>query len=64
LTTIIDLAGREIVGWSLSENMTAENTVMKALVKAIRNRKLLMGLFFILIELFNTLQKRCVAFYL
>jgi putative transposase len=30
LTTIMDLADRKIVGWSLSDDMTIENTVMKA----------------------------------
>ena len=30
LTTIIDLADRKVVGWSLSEDMTVENTVYKA----------------------------------
>jgi transposase InsO family protein len=29
LTTIIDLADRKVVGWSLSEDMTTQNTVMK-----------------------------------
>src|SRR5690554_604034 len=30
LTTVIDLADRKVVGWSLSEDMTTENTIMKA----------------------------------
>lgn len=30
LTTIIDLADRKVVGWSLSEDMTTKNTVVKA----------------------------------
>ena len=30
LTVMIDLADRAIVGWSLSDDMTAENTVVKA----------------------------------
>ncbi len=30
LTTIIDLASRKVVGWSLSEDLTTENTVIKA----------------------------------
>lgn len=38
LTTIIDLADRKVVGWSLSEDMTTENTVSKAWVNAIKNR--------------------------
>jgi len=40
LTTIIDLADRKVVGWSLSENMTTEDTVMKAWVLARNNRKI------------------------
>ena len=38
LTTIIDLADRKVVGWSLSEDMTAENTVFKAYIEARKNR--------------------------
>jgi transposase InsO family protein len=34
LTTIIDLADRKVVGWSLSEDMTTENTVLKAYTEA------------------------------
>lgn len=30
LTTMIDLADRKVVGWSLSKDMTTENTVVKA----------------------------------
>jgi transposase InsO family protein len=39
LTTIMDLADRKIVGWSLSEDMTVENTVWKAWTSAIASRK-------------------------
>ncbi|QZE15972.1 IS3 family transposase [Halosquirtibacter laminarini] len=39
LTTIMDLFDHSIVGWSMSEDMTAENTVMKAWKMAKRNRK-------------------------
>ncbi len=38
LTTIMDLADRKIIGWSLSEDMTTENTVLKAWICARRNR--------------------------
>lgn len=38
LTTIIDLADRKVVGWALSEDMTTENTIMKAWVSARKNR--------------------------
>jgi transposase InsO family protein len=34
LTTITDLADRKVVGWSLSEDMTTQNTVMKAWIEA------------------------------
>ena len=39
LTTIMDLADRKIVGWSLSEDMTVENTVWRAWTSAISTRK-------------------------
>ena len=38
LTTIIDLADRKVVGWALSEDMTTENTIMKAWISARENR--------------------------
>lgn len=38
LTIIMDLADRKIVGWVLSEDMTTENTVMKAWIYARRTR--------------------------
>ena len=38
LTTIMDLADRKIVGWALSEDMTTENTIMKAWISARRTR--------------------------
>ena len=40
LTTIIDLADRKVVGWSLSENMTTKDTVMNAWLAARNNRKI------------------------
>ena len=40
LTTIMDLADRKIVGWTLSDDMTAENTVMKAWCSAGEQRDL------------------------
>jgi len=40
LTTIIDLADRKVVGWSLSEDMTTQNTVMKAWVHARKTRNI------------------------
>ena len=40
LTTIMDLADRKIVGWSLSEDMTVENTIWNAWLTAIGTRKI------------------------
>ena len=40
LTTIMDLADRKIVGWSLSEDMTVENTIWSAWLSAISIRKI------------------------
>lgn len=40
LTTMIDLADRKIIGWSLSNDMTVKNTVYKAWVKARKNRNI------------------------
>ena len=37
LTTIIDLADRKIVGWSLSYDMKADNTVYRALGRSYKN---------------------------
>ena len=38
LTTIIDLADRKVVGWTLSEDMTVENTVYQTWLLARKNR--------------------------
>ena len=46
LTTIMDLADRKVVGWSLSEDMTTENTIMKAWLHARSNRSLSPGFIF------------------
>ena len=43
LTAIIDLADRAVVGWSLSEDMTTENTVIKAWNHARSNRAITSG---------------------
>lgn len=40
LTTIIDLADRKVVGWTLSEDMTVENTVLKAWCHARKTRNI------------------------
>ncbi len=39
LTTIMDLADRKIIGWTLSEDMTVENTIYKAWLLAKNTRK-------------------------
>lgn len=46
LTTILDLADRKVVGWSLSEDMTTENTVCKAWSAARNNREITDGFIF------------------
>lgn len=46
LTTIIDLADRKVVGWSLSEDMTTDNTVVKAWSMARRSRNIAEGFIF------------------
>jgi putative transposase len=38
LTTIMDLANRQIIGWTLSPDMTKRNTVYKAYTNARKNR--------------------------
>ena len=40
LTTIIDLADRKVVGWSLSKNMTTKDTVISAWLMARSNREI------------------------
>jgi len=40
LTTMIDLADRKVVGWSLSEDMTVENTIVKAWLSARNTRSI------------------------
>lgn len=46
LTVVIDLADRKVVGWSLSDDMTYENTVMRAWIMARNNRKIVKGFVF------------------
>jgi len=46
LTTVMDLADRMVVGWSLSNNMTDEDTVIAAFKKAIKSRPIEPGLMF------------------
>lgn len=40
ITTILDLADRKIVAWSLSQDMTCENTVYKTWLKARKTREI------------------------
>lgn len=46
LTTVMDLYDRSIVGWSMSDNMTAEDTVIKAWDMAKGNRDVEKGMIF------------------
>jgi len=46
LTTIIDLFDRAVIGWSMSNNMTYEDTVKKAWAMAKMNRKVDPGMIF------------------
>lgn len=46
LTVIIDLFNRKVVGWSLSEDLTADNTIVRAWNMAIKNTTLLEPLVF------------------
>lgn len=43
LTTMIDLADRQIIGWSISANMTTKDTVIKAWMQARHNRAIKPG---------------------
>lgn len=43
LTTVIDLFDRRVVGWSISDNMTTQNTVVRALKMALHNRPVRKG---------------------
>ena len=45
-TVIIDLFDRKVIGWSLSEDLTAENTIIKAWYAAIDNRPINQKLIF------------------
>ena len=46
LTTIIDLADRKVVGWSLSEDMTTKSTIIAAWKKARLQRSIKQGFIF------------------
>lgn len=40
ITTILDLADRKIVAWTLSDDMTTENTIYQTWIKARKNREI------------------------
>jgi putative transposase len=46
LTAILDLSDRKVIGWSVSESMSAKDTVIAALKKAVANRVTKPGLIF------------------
>ena len=46
LTTVLDLYDRKIIGWSLSEGMSEEETSLAAFRMAITNRSIKKGLIF------------------
>ena len=46
LTTIIDLYDRKVIGWSLNDIMSTENTILSAWRMATRNRNVEQGLIF------------------
>ena len=46
LTTVIDLYDRKIIGWSLNDTMSTENTILSAWRMATRNRNVEQGLVF------------------
>ena len=46
LSVVIDLADRAVVGWAISNNMTAQHTTVKAFNRAIANRKPTEGMIF------------------
>lgn len=46
LTTIIDLFDRKVIGWSISDGMKTEETVLSALNMAVKNRKPLDNMIF------------------
>jgi len=46
LTTVIDLYDRKIIGWSLSDTMSTQDTILSAWRMATRNRKVEQGLIF------------------
>ena len=46
LTVILDLGDRKVIGWSVSDSLSAKNTVIAALKKAVSNRVVKPGIIF------------------
>jgi transposase InsO family protein len=46
LTVILDLFNRKVVGWSMSDNLTTEHTIVRAWNMAIRNNDITEELIF------------------
>lgn len=59
LTTVIDLGDRKVIGWSLSDSMATDNTVLPALRMAVMNRAVQPGLIF---HSDRGVQYACTAF--
>jgi hypothetical protein len=55
LTVIIDLFNRKVVGWSMSDNLTTEGTIISAWAMAVKSMQLQKNSFFIQIENHNML---------
>jgi putative transposase len=61
LTIVMDLYDRKVIGRSMSNGMSTEETTVEALNMAIRNRAFDQGLIFILILAYNMLAKNLQA---
>ena len=59
LTMIMDLFDRKVIGWSLSNNMTARDTVLRAFQMALKNRCITTSMIF---HLDRGVQYACQAF--
>lgn len=46
LTVVIDLFDRDVIGWNISDRMTAQHTVLPAIKKAVKNRNFHKGMIF------------------
>ena len=46
LTGVIDLYDRKVIGWCLSDNLSAKDTCVKAFEMAVKNRKVSSGMIF------------------